>query len=160
MSNASRHSFFRVLGILAICTAAAGCLEGRLFPGYDVNNPTNQIIPPGSGGNFTAAAHPGPLQVVNSGGAVLTQPKLRIVTFNNDPQAAQLEDFGAKLAASSYWKTATSEYGVGALTVGAPFRATTTFNPAITDGELAAGQPSDIETFLLSQLDVATPPWG
>src|SRR6185437_16588076 len=69
------------------------------------------------GGAFVEAARQPPLQVMaKTAGAILATPKLRVVTFNNDADAAQLETFATGLAGSSYW-AAVMSYGVGALTI-------------------------------------------
>jgi hypothetical protein len=49
---------------------------------------------------------------------VLTQPTVVPVFFANDADQAQIEVFLGAMAASDYWRQTTSEYGVGALTIG------------------------------------------
>lgn len=56
-------------------------------------------------------------QVVSGGGAVLAQPRVVPIFYASDPMAAQIGQFLSALASSSYWGQATSEYGVGALTL-------------------------------------------
>jgi hypothetical protein len=57
-------------------------------------------------------------QIVNQGGTLLTSPKIVTVTWQSDPNASTFEAFGDKIGASSYWKTAVGQFGVGAATSG------------------------------------------
>lgn len=101
------------------------------------------------------------LQIRKASGAVLAHPVLRLATFNNDPAAADLNDFAVKLAASRYWATATGEYGVGALSAAASQAFIFAWPTSTTDGDLNAGQSSNVETFLAAQLDDASAlAWG
>lgn len=62
------------------------------------------------------APHPALPQLTNkAGGPVLTAPKIYLVFYPGYPYEADLQGFAQKLAASTYWGTVTSEYGVGAL---------------------------------------------
>src|SRR4051812_41747892 len=61
--------------------------------------------------------HPAAPQVETLGGAVLAAPNVVPIFFPNDPMRADVETFLAQLAGGSFWTSATSEYGVGALTV-------------------------------------------
>jgi hypothetical protein len=54
---------------------------------------------------------------VNSGGAVLSAPRVQPIYLSGFPYAADMDRLFTNLAASAYWKQVTSEYGVGALTV-------------------------------------------
>ena len=55
--------------------------------------------------------------LVDVGGAVLATPKVQAIFFANDATVqAQIDDFETQLAGSTYWSTAGSEYGVGAVT--------------------------------------------
>src|SRR5512140_1092420 len=51
-----------------------------------------------------------------AGGPILTTPKVQYVFYPGYPFEADLKTFAQKVAASTYWSTTTSEYGVGALT--------------------------------------------
>ncbi|MEO8796339.1 MAG: hypothetical protein ABI551_00510, partial [Polyangiaceae bacterium] len=64
------------------------------------------------------APHPELPQVLSFGGPVLTAPHVVPVFFPGDAYQAQLETYLHQLAASDYWSTTTSEYGVGPLTIG------------------------------------------
>ena len=55
--------------------------------------------------------------VVMSGGTVLATPKVQPIFFMAEDSQATLEQFLNQTAASTYWTTTTSEYGVGALTI-------------------------------------------
>ncbi len=59
-------------------------------------------------------------QVINlngSSGPVLTTPRVQPIAYTDDPQLADLEAFLHELTTTTYWSGATSQYGVGALTV-------------------------------------------
>jgi hypothetical protein len=56
-------------------------------------------------------------QVVNGGGALLAHPRIVPILYASDPMAAQIGQFLSALVASSYWGQATSEYGVGSLSL-------------------------------------------
>ena len=55
-------------------------------------------------------------RIVSAGGPVLTAPRLVVVTFGDEPFAAELETFAKSIGTSDYWKDTTSEYGVGPAT--------------------------------------------
>ncbi|HEY8080210.1 MAG TPA: hypothetical protein VIF62_39040, partial [Labilithrix sp.] len=66
---------------------------------------------------------PQPYPTVDSrGGTVIKVPHILPITFASDPFAPNIEDFFTKLAASSYWATVTSEYGMGPLELTMPIR--------------------------------------
>jgi hypothetical protein len=58
-------------------------------------------------------------QVINSGGPVMSSPRVVPVTFMADATAADAVTFIEQLAGSPYWSAVTAEYGVGPL-VAAP----------------------------------------
>jgi len=89
-------------------------------------------------------------QIVNQGGTLLTSPKIVTVTWQSDPNASTFEAFGDKIGASSYWKTAVGQFGVGAATSG-------TANHVRIAKDLAATiEGTDLETWLLTQLTTAS----
>jgi hypothetical protein len=90
-------------------------------------------------------------QVVSAGGPVLTTPKLAVVTFDDEPFAAQLETYAKTIGATSYWKAVTSEYGVGPATFARSIK--------VANAPMTIRQ-EDIETWLRSQLDGTHPEWG
>jgi hypothetical protein len=61
------------------------------------------------------------------------------------------------MAANPYWSATTSEYGVGALTAGAPVHATFNWPNPVVDG---GSNASDIDAYIESQLSGAAPAWG
>ncbi len=65
------------------------------------------------------APHPAVPQVQTFGGPVISAPHIVPVFFPNDEYETQLETFLQQLAANKDWATTVSEYGVGAVTVGA-----------------------------------------
>lgn len=95
------------------------------------------------------APHAGAPQVMSSGGAVMSQLTVVPVFFPSDPMQSKVEQFLAQLAASGYWKDTTSEYGVGAITVGASVEVPTA-PPATLDD-------ADIKAWIGAQADGAHP---
>lgn len=62
------------------------------------------------------APHPDLPQLVNTaGGPVLTAPKVYLVLYPDYPYQTDMVTFAQKMTTSTYWSTATQEYGVGAL---------------------------------------------
>jgi len=92
-------------------TVEASAESGASDAGADVDNGMVSTTYP--------APHP-PLPVLTNGnhGPVLTTPKIVLVFFPSYPYEAQLKTFAQSFAASTYWGTTTSEYGVGAITYG------------------------------------------
>ncbi len=97
------------------------------------------------------AFHPDAPQVKTSGGPVLKTPKVRPVYFPGFPYAKEMDDYAAKIGASSYWAPM-SEYGVGPIDAA----------PSITLAETAAQNldDNDIQSWLLSRFDGTHPEWG
>lgn len=94
-------------------------------------------------------------QVVGGAGGtgIIAAPKVIAITYANDPLRADYEAFFTQYAASAAWTAQAAEYGIGALTVGAP-------------GELAANTPASlnenqlIANVLKPNLTGANPAWG
>jgi len=89
--------------------------------------------------------HPAAPQVETFGGAVLTAPNVVPIFFPNDPVQTDVETFLAQLASGTFWASATSEYGVGPLTIAKSVVVTDTAPTTITSGQ--------IEAFLDNYLD-------
>lgn len=91
-----------------------------------------------------------PQEVAGDAQAIMATPTVIPITWDNDPQRADVEALYQQYAASSAWATQTAEYGIGALTVGTP--------------EHMSGTPSSsdtaIHTLLAAELGGASPPWG
>ena len=66
--------------------------------------------------DFGEGPHTAMPSVISAGGPVLAAPRWAAITFPDDPLASDLDQFLTTLATSNYWKTAVSEYGVGAAT--------------------------------------------
>ncbi len=88
-------------------------------------------------------------QVYDYGGPVLTKPVVVPIFFANDADRPQVESFLGALASSSYWARATSEYGVGPLSV-AP-------SVVVGDAPPASVTWSEIEAWLAARLDGTHP---
>ena len=68
--------------------------------------------------NYPAPHPPLPQLTNQNGGPVLKTPKAYLVVYPGYTYEAQLQDFAQKLATSTYWPTATQEYGVGTIAYG------------------------------------------
>ena len=107
----------------------------------------------GDGGNaFVPAPHPAAPQVETLGGPVLKTPKVIAFTYNSDVNQGDVDKFNVELAASSYWPAVTSEYGVGALTVGTPVHLPEAAPAKTTDAAVVKK--------LKANLSGANPVWG
>jgi predicted small lipoprotein YifL len=86
-------------------------------------------------------------QLVTLGGDVLAQPKIQPIFFANDPLQAQVETFLAKLASSSYWIKAATEYGVG----------TPSVLPTIVTNAAPPVNDTDLDAWFKAQFPTADP---
>jgi hypothetical protein len=104
-------------------------------------------------GGAAASFHPGshaPLPQIEKGnGPVLSTPRFTAITFAGDPLAPDLEKFLATIGGSNYWKSATSEYGVGAASATDPIR--------IADAAPAMIDDDGIRAWLTTQLSAGLP---
>ena len=91
-------------------------------------------------------------QVVG-GTAVIATPKVIAITYANDPNRADYEMFFTQYAASSAWADQTAEYGVAALTVGAPGRLAANAPATLTETQF-------INNVLTPNVTGAAPAWG
>jgi hypothetical protein len=123
--------------------------------GSDVDNGAPSTVFP--------APHPVLPELVNGAkGPVLTAPKVMFVFYPGDTRETDLASFATKFAASTFWSTTTSEYGVGALTYGGMIELTgetapTTISDAqlqakvadyLANGTLGVPDPQTIYTFI------------
>jgi hypothetical protein len=106
----------------------------------------------GADGGFMSAAHPPLPQVVNSGGPVLTAPKIQLIAYGTDTGHNDISAFLNELTETTYWSEATSEYGVGPLTIKTPILLSGTAPASIDD--------TTIQTMLSTNLTGANPAWG
>jgi hypothetical protein len=102
--------------------------------------------------DFTPAAHPDLPQIGTLGGPVLVTPKVRPIIYANDASSTDIQAFLQELARTSYWTTATGEYGVGKLTVLPPIMIPSAAPAKTTDGEL--------QSQLLANTSGNAPAWG
>jgi hypothetical protein len=86
-------------------------------------------------------------QVVNHQGPVLATPHVVPIFFQGDTSETALEDFMTQLASSSssFWGDVTSEYGVGALSIGSSI--------VVSDMPPAMIDTAGIESWLTGHLD-------
>jgi hypothetical protein len=148
MSIASSTRAIARVASLAVSFALVACSSGS---GSDTSSgalddltASRRRPPVDAGAPFPAFAVDAP-KLVPRGGPVLAAPQLRVVTFAGDPQADDIETFASRLGASSYWRQATHEYGVGAMTFLPPIR--------LAESAPAAVDDSDFRVWLASKLD-------
>jgi hypothetical protein len=119
------------------------------------------VAPDGSGGGGHDAAADAasaplalgalmPQEVAGDAHAVMATPTVVAITYDNDPQRADVEAFFTQMAASPAWATETAEYGIGPLGVGTPIHLSGSAAP--TDGAIRA--------LLAANLGGASPAWG
>jgi hypothetical protein len=101
------------------------------------------------------APHPPMPTVVYNGGATIVGPNLIPVFYAGDPYQSELVSFLSGLVSTSFWPATTSQYGIGAATVGTPIVVNGPPPSSIDDPE--------IQAWLLANLTGsgdAGPPWG
>ncbi len=91
-----------------------------------------------AGGPFVPAPHQTLPQVINSGGPVVTAPKVLPILYTGDTGASDVGAFLQELTRTTYWGETTSEYGVGPLTVLPTVTLSEVGPPVISDAELQA----------------------
>lgn len=110
----------------------------------------------GAGGGSTVypAPHPAPPRLLSSGGPVLSRPSIIAVSFSNDDAAtvASADTFVTTLGGTAYWPAVTGEYGVGAVTVGAPVH--------LVEAAPASIDDAAIKTWLQGKLNGTHPEFG
>ena len=137
MARRLREIILRVRRSLALATLCLGLAVGACG---------------GSASNGMKVAQPVLPQVVDVGGTFLTSPKVQPILYASDTGATDIQAFLQELATTSTWAQATSEYGVGPLTV----------LPAVMLSEPAPASVSDamLESSLASNTSGANPAWG
>ncbi|HEY2410578.1 MAG TPA: hypothetical protein VGI10_31460 [Polyangiaceae bacterium] len=90
-------------------------------------------------------------QVLDSGGRVLSAPRVVPIFFAGDSAQSEIEQFLAALPGSSYWSATTGEYGVGDVSI-AP-------SVVVPDLPSTAIDDSEIEQWLAAHIDGANPAW-
>jgi hypothetical protein len=135
MPSYARRGIRRLAPLSLIATLLAACGGGT-----DASN-----------GAFKPAPHPALPQVVTLGGPVLVRPRVLPIMFANDAGATDVQGFLNELAGTPVWGNATSEYGVGALTVLPPVTVATA-PQTISD--------SALQSMLASNTGSASAAWG
>jgi hypothetical protein len=93
-------------------------------------------------------------QVIDNGGPVLSAPQVVTISWTSDTSYPTWEAYDDTIGASSYWMTATSEYGVGPA-VGGP-----TNHVEISTAAPTSWSDMDIASFVSTNAgDVATSGW-
>jgi len=106
---------------------------------------------PVSNSGFQPASHPALPRVVTLGGPVMVHPKVLPIMFAGDSGAGDVQSFLTELAGTPAWGSATSEYGVGPLTI-LPAVTVTDAPQSISD--------SGLQSMVASNTSSATAPWG
>ncbi len=111
-----------------VCYEGAGCLMAGSVGACDV--PFDPVFSVDAGPHPVLDVYPAPHPplptVVTAGGPVLRHPRVVPITFASDPAgtASGVDAFCAGLGATEYWKAATEEYGVSALSSARPVHLT------------------------------------
>jgi hypothetical protein len=95
--------------------------------------------------NYPAPHAPMPQLVNAAKGPVLTTPKIEYVFYPNYTNEAALQQFATDLAASTYWATTTSEYGVGAITYSGTIDLTDTPPTTISQTDLQTWVSTELQ---------------
>ncbi|MEO7109488.1 MAG: hypothetical protein ABI183_03530 [Polyangiaceae bacterium] len=147
---------------VALTSVAAATLGGCSSSSSDANDQTNEdagntsvddaapaSIDADNGTPSTQypAPHPAIAQVRTFGGPIIAAPHVVPVFFPGDEYEAQLETYLQQLAANESWASSTSEYGVGAMTIGASL--------VLADAPLAKISETDVDT-LMKQVGAGT----
>jgi|SRR5579871_4821601 len=141
-----------LVAFAALLPACGGGIPSNDTTPPDMSTPPDLTVLPDMTQAFPAP-HPAPPQVANQGGPTVATPKIVSVFFSNDDPTftAKLQDFAMKVGATNYWKTATSEYGVGAAVALPPVQLTEAAPATIDDGT--------IQTWLAGKLTGKDPAW-
>jgi hypothetical protein len=116
--------------------AAAALDAGDEAPQVAAGADASLDAAPGTAGY--PAAHASLPRIESLGGPVLIRPVVVPIFFANDPLQAQIEQFLAQLAGSSYWAATTSEYGVGPVQVAPSIVVSDQVPSSITSPEIAS----------------------
>jgi hypothetical protein len=92
-------------------------------------------------------------QLMENGGYTMKNPVVVPITWNSDASQASFDTFADEVGATSYWHTASSEYGVGTGSSG------TTNHVHIATAAAASVQDSDLQTMVTTNVGAATNPW-
>ena len=119
------------------------------------------------------APHPALPQLTNlAGGPILKTPKIYLVFYPGYPYVSDLETFATKMSQASFWGAITSQYGVGAITVGGTITLTGETPPSsisstdlqtwvgteLQSGKLGTPDPEGIYTVVFPSTTVVTMP--
>jgi hypothetical protein len=113
----------------------------------------------GGAAPFVTAPHAALPQVVSYGGPVLYTPKVQVISYAADPDAADVDAFvqGLTTFLSSTWSVQTAEYGIGPLAV-LPAITLPGTAPTMLDDHGTPTTP--FQQNLASQLEGVDPAWG
>jgi len=130
-----RDIILRIRRLLELCGLCVGLAAGACG-GDDGGKAVQPVLP----------------QVVDVGGTFLASPKVQPILYASDAGGRDILAFLQELATTSYWGQATSEYGVGPLTVLPAVMLTDPAPASVTDAMLEAN--------LASNTSGANPAWG
>jgi len=94
------------------------------------------------------------------GGAIISQPRVQLISFNTDGDAASVQNFLSAWSQSGVWQQMTQEYGIGPLEVAPLLRANLDWADFVMDGASTGDANSNIESAIIANLDGDAPPWG
>jgi len=136
--------------------AEASPRDGTIHHPHDARSPDVEASDVKSTSDAPLEVYPAPHapmpSVVDHGGPTLSAPVLVPVFYSGDPNQGDLVAFLSGLVTSSYWAATTSEYGIGAATVGTPIVIGTPPPATIDD--------TGIQKSLAENLTGAEPSWG
>jgi hypothetical protein len=102
------------------------------------------------------APHPPMPSIIYNGGDTVVAPNLIPVFYAGDPYQSQLVSFLSGLVSTSFWPATTSEYGIGAATVGTPIVLSGPPPSTIDDPQIQAMLVANLS----ETADGGPPPWG
>jgi hypothetical protein len=92
-------------------------------------------------------------QIVDHKGARLNAAKIVTVTFAGDPNTATIQAFDDAIGASKYWKTTTSEYGIG------PASSAMADHVVVQTAPMSPWADSAIDSWVATQAGSSTSGW-
>lgn len=169
----------RRIAAVALTLAAAACgfnegpqrsnLLGATSPTAVARGNASDAEPENPAGSTNAtfvnpnAVAPAGVTLSALGGAIVAKPRVQLIAFNHDTEAASLQNFLVAWAHSRAWAEMTAEYGIGALDVAPLLDQAWMWASDVSGGVRTADSNTDIEAALIANLDGSSgqaAPWG